>query len=175
MYEHTITVFNFHEKTGAWYTSVFSGVSLYDNASANATPSSGKVNASSIEAIIHVDQSKSASTIIYEPNIIVDEYGNVITTDDSKMLSYQEPETNKVKSYTGPKAYAKLENPDGYFTFKPETDFFVTGNYSSNDPIPDEDYEDGLYNAMNDAQDGVYMIASAIFYGLLPHFEIGGR
>ena len=155
MYEHTITVFNFHEKTGAWYTSVFSGVSLYDNASANATPNSGKVNASSIEAIIHVDQNQSAG--------------------GSKMLSYQEPETNKVKSYTGPKAYAKLENPDSYFTFKPETDFFVTGNYSSNDPILDEDYEDGLYNAMNDAQDGVYMIASAIFYGLLPHFEIGGR
>lgn len=155
MYEHTITVFNFHEKTGAWYTSVFSGVSLYDNASANATPNSGKVNASSIEAIIHVDQNQSAG--------------------GSKMLSYQEPETNKAKSYAGPKAYAKLDDPDDYFTFKPETDFFVTGNHSSNEPILDEDYEDGLYNAMNDTQDGVYMIASAIFYGLLPHFEIGGR
>ena len=37
MYDAIITLFNFHEKTGAWHTTVFSGVSLYATEGAGAT------------------------------------------------------------------------------------------------------------------------------------------
>ena len=60
--------------------------------------------------------------------------------------------TAGLKSYTGPKEYAKSDNPAEH-----------------------EKYDSGLYHAMNDEHDGIYMISSAAFYGLLPHFEIGGR
>lgn len=175
VYGHTITVFNYHEQTKAWYTSVFTGVSLYASDSRNATRDSGKVNASAVDVIIHVNQGREAETLIYEPNVLVDEAGNIITAEDDNALNYQEPDTQKVKKYTGPKAYAKLADPSGYFTFRPETDFFAAGNYASEVPISDDDYENGLYNAMNDAMDGVYMITSATFYSLIPHFEIGGK
>lgn len=175
MFSHTITVFNYHEQTNAWYTSVFVGVSLYAADSRNATQNSGKVNAATVDVIIHVNQGGEADTLIYEPNVLVDEAGNIITVEDDNALNYREPDTQKVKKYTGPKAYAKLADPSEYFTFRPETDFFATGNYASEAPISDDDYENGLYSAMNDAMDGVYMITSATFYSLIPHFEIGGK
>lgn len=175
MYDAIITLFNFHEKTGAWHTTVFSGVSLYATEGAGATRDSGRINESTIDAIIHVDRNQAASTVIYEPNRIADSAGNTICADDGTALCYKEPDTCRVKRYIGAKAFSKLDDPGGYFTFKPETDFFAVGNYSSSTPILDDTYEQGLYHAMNDAQDDVFMIVSAAFYGLLPHFEIGGR
>ena len=80
-----------------------------------------------------------------------------------------------VKSYTPPKEYAVINNPDKYITFTPECDFFIEGRWDNLTPIDDDEYDEGLYNALNEAQDGVYMISSATFYGLIPHFEIGGR
>ena len=79
------------------------------------------------------------------------------------------------KSYTGAKAYAKCENPTACITFKPECDFIYEGAWPDLEPLREEDYESGLYHALNDEYDGVYMISSAAYYGLLPHFEIGGR
>ena len=79
------------------------------------------------------------------------------------------------KQYIRPKIYAATEDPSEYFTFVPESDFFIAGEHGSDTPINDSDFEDGLYSAMNDMHDGVYMISSAAFYSLLPHFEIGGR
>ena len=43
------------------------------------------------------------------------------------------------------------------------------------EPLTDDDYDEGLYHALNAERDGIYLISSAGFYGLLPHFEIGGR
>lgn len=83
--------------------------------------------------------------------------------------------TEGVKSYTPPKEYAISNTPDEYITFKPECDFFIEGRWDDLLPIDDDEYDEGLYNALNEAQDGVYMISSAVFYGLIPHFEIGGR
>lgn len=83
--------------------------------------------------------------------------------------------TAGVKEYLPPKAFAKCEKPEGYFTFAPECDFIYVGNWSDLSAIPDDDYESGLYHEMNDEKDGVYMIASAAFYSLIPHFEIDGR
>lgn len=83
--------------------------------------------------------------------------------------------TEGVKSYTLPKEYAETNTPDKYITFTPECDFFIEGRWDSLLPIDDDEYDEGLYNALNATQDGVYMISSATFYGLIPHFEIGGR
>lgn len=77
--------------------------------------------------------------------------------------------------YVPPKAYQALEDVTGYFTLTPEVDFVVMGEETSDVPIVEDDYDEGLYQAMNDANDRVYMITSATWFGLLPHFEIGGR
>lgn len=175
MYNDVITVFNFHEKTGAWYTTVFKNVNLLEATGETATRDSGRTNNDSVELIIRILPDKSAHTVIYEPYLVITNEGDTYVDNRGVRLSYREPDTDEVRWYIGPKAYAKLDNPHGYFTFKAETDFFVVGNYSSEVPITDDDYDEGLYHAMNDAQDGVYMITSAAYFSLLPHFEIGGK
>lgn len=77
--------------------------------------------------------------------------------------------------YVPPKAYQALTDVSGRFTMTPEVDFIVIGEEISEEPILEDDYDEGLYQAMNDANDGVYMITSATWFGLIPHFEIGGR
>lgn len=83
--------------------------------------------------------------------------------------------TEGVKSYTPPKEYAKTDTPSEYITFTPECDFFIFGSWDNLTPIDDDEYDEGLYSALNAEQDSVYMISSAAFYSLIPHFEIGGR
>lgn len=175
MYEHTVTVFNFHEKTNAWYPSAFTGVSLYATEAASAAREAAKVNATEIDVIIHVDRNQAANTMIYESNRVVGSGGNAILAADGGMLSYMDPETNRVKKYTGPMAFSKLDDPRSWFTFCPEQDFILVGAWLDTEPIPDDAYESGFYDAMNETNDGVYKITSAAFYGLLPHFEIGGQ
>lgn len=77
------------------------------------------------------------------------------------------------KQYLGPKAYAVCETPENCFTFTAETDFVVVGDCGVNEPMED-DGDCGLYHSMNDSRDGVYLIHTATYYSLLPHFEIGG-
>lgn len=138
MYDSIITVFNFHEKTETWRTTVFEGVSLYEVSAETATRDSGKTNSDTVDLIIPT-------------------------------------QADVICRYTGSKAYANMDDPQGFFTFKAESDFFVVGNHFSLEPISDDDYDEGLYHHLNNTQDGVYMITSVAFFGLLPHFEIGGR
>lgn len=79
-----------------------------------------------------------------------------------------------VKAYVSPMSYAVCTAPADCFTFKTEQDFVYIGEWST-DPIRDDEYESGLYHALNEANDGFYMISSAAWLGLIPHFEIGGR
>lgn len=79
------------------------------------------------------------------------------------------------KSYTAPKEYAACSDPENRITFKPETDFIYEGAWDDLTPISDDAYDSGLYHEMNDVLDGVHLIASAEYFGLIPHFEIGGR
>lgn len=79
------------------------------------------------------------------------------------------------KPYVKPKAYAASDAPADCFTFSPETDFFMVGNHHSDVPEAEADYMDGFYTAMNTEHDDVYLVTSAAFYSLIPHFEIGGR
>lgn len=105
----------------------------------------GRNNADTVEIIIHCTANRSVTT------------------------------TAGAKSYTGPKEYAKCDNPAERITFAPECDFIFDGEWPELAPISDDEYDSGLYHALNDEHDGVYMITSAIAYSLLPHFEIGGR
>ena len=175
MYNDVVTVFNFHEGTGKWYPTVFHHVNLVEGIGSSKTEGSGITNADNAELIIRVLPDRNANTIIYQPYIVVTNDGDAYVDNRGVKLSYQEPETDGEQWYVTPKAYSHLISPEGYFTFKPETDFFVVGNYASTEPIDDDDYDEGLYHAMNEAEDGVYMITSAVYYSLLPHFEIGGR
>ena len=77
--------------------------------------------------------------------------------------------------FVSPKAYAALDDVHGFFTLTPESDFIMIGNYGEADAVDDDDYDEGLYHALNDDHDGVYMITGATWYSLLPHFEIGGK
>lgn len=77
--------------------------------------------------------------------------------------------------YVSPKAWQSLEDVEGYFTLTPECDFIVLEDCPETEPLNDDDYDEGLYHAMNDEKDSVYLITSAVWYSLLPHFEIGGR
>lgn len=79
-----------------------------------------------------------------------------------------------LKAYVTPKAYAVGTAPADCLTFKPEQDFVYIGEWSA-DPIRDDEYESGFYHAFNEEHDGVYMITSVAWLGLIPHFEIGGR
>ena len=174
MYRNTITLFNYHAETDSWYTTVFIGADLIENAGTNATRQ-GQTNSDAVDLIIHVRRNKTADTIIYKPEKIADAEGNIIVSSEDSFTVYSDPALHLDKQYVGPKAYAAIENPRNYFTFTPESDFFIVGNYYSKESVSDAGFEDGLYSAMNAAHDGVYMVSSVAFYSLLPHFEIGGR
>ena len=173
MYDSIITLFNYREHERLWYTTVFQGVNLIELQNNNARMH-GETNRDAVEVIIHVQPNQRTDTIIYEPNSITDALGNVLIADNGARVAYADPDTNENRQYIGPKSYEVLESTRGYFTFRPGKDFFVVGNYSSVEPINDDDYDDGLYSVMNEAQDGVYMLTSATYFSLLPHFEIGG-
>ena len=79
-----------------------------------------------------------------------------------------------LKPYVTPKAYAVGTEPAHCVTFKPDQDFVYIGEWPV-EPILDDDFESGFYHAFNEEHDGVYMITSAAWLGLIPHFEIGGR
>lgn len=82
---------------------------------------------------------------------------------------------NGGKSYTPPKLYAVSDSPEEFFTLTPECDFFFVGAWNDLTPVEDDDYDEGFYHDVNAEHDGVYMISSASYFSLIPHFEIGGR
>lgn len=129
-----------------WYPSVIEGVDLIATESASKTPLAGQTNGDSVEIIVHSSAAKVVKT------------------------------KAGAKAYVTPKAYAATNAPANCLTFTPEQDFILDAEWPSTDPIPDDAYGDtGLYSAFNEDHDGVYMITSAKYLGLLPHFEIGGR
>lgn len=145
MFAATVTLFNFHEKSGKWYPTVISGVDLQvDTASKLSTPGV----ADGTDTVTLLIQSKRDKTV---------------TTAKGP------------KTYLGPKAFVQCENPEAHITFKPECDFFYEGVWPSTEPIVDEDYDSGFYDEVNNSHDGVYAVKSAAFLGLIPHFEIGGK
>lgn len=79
------------------------------------------------------------------------------------------------KTILRPRAYSSFDTPSACVTFSPGIDFISEGAADDSAPICDTDYESGFYDAMNAANDDVHLITSAVFYGLIPHYEIGGK
>lgn len=102
--------------------------------------------------------------------------GETNNGDTVKML-IQSDKGQQIRTTDGLKRYAqpKMFKGSDEITFDLAKDFFYVGDWNDVKTVSDSDYENGLYNAMNDAYDGVYLISSCAFYSLLPHFEIGGR
>ena len=91
------------------------------------------------------------------------------------LINVMPDKSYKGKQYMGPKAYAATGTPADCFTFNSDTDFFMEGDYSTAEPVSEDDFESGYYHEMNNAHDGVHMVVSAAYFPLIPHFEIGGR
>jgi hypothetical protein len=143
MFGDTITVFNF--KGGYYYPHVLHGVDAVGiSDGATATNMSGTTNSDIGTVLIQTNASK------------------IIAAD------------NTVLPYVSPKAFEALtDGIDSVITFQPQKDFILVGAYESTQPIYDDDYETGFYDELNSTRDGVYQISSAVFYSLIPHFEIG--
>ena len=149
VHDSFLTLFNRHgetEENWRWYPVTLQGVTLHDIRANAPTADAGITNADQVEALISAKADRS----------LQDAAGNVLR-------------------YVGPKEYAALEDPAGFFTFTPGQDFFLVGSYEAEEAVADIDFDEGFYHALNRERDGVYRITSAAFYSLLPHFEIGGR
>lgn len=142
---HDRTITLFNYHGGKWYPSIIHGVTLVENIASSATAQAGETGGDTLEVSIKANTSKEIET------------------------------ATGFKAYIPPTAYATCTAPADCLTFKPECDFICCGEWPTA-PIDDAEYEEsGLYHAMNEEYDGVYMITSAAWYGLIPHFEIGGR
>ena len=138
------TITLFNLHNGLWFPHVIHGVDAVGiTDGASATALNGNTKADNGSILI---QSSS---------------GKVINTDST------------LKPYVSPRAYAALESGESVVTFQPQTDFIMLGEHESSEPITDDDYESGFYDYANSRYDNVYQIVSAVFYSLIPHFEIG--
>lgn len=118
----------------------------------------------------HLEAAKSASPSAGAGILKGDAVEMILPVSKDKSIKVDDT----VKQYIRPKEYDALDDPSGYFTFHPERDFFAVGNHET-EPVDDDDYDEGYYHAMNTSLDEVYMVSSAAFFPLLPHFEVGGR
>ena len=81
------------------------------------------------------------------------------------------------KKYLTPKMWQQAGDPAGAVTFTPGTgfDFFMEGDWPSEAPIEDNDYEGGLYHYLNRTRDHVFAVTAAAKYRIIPHFEVTGK
>ena len=81
------------------------------------------------------------------------------------------------KPYLSPKEWERQTNdqlPNSItFTAGNDFDFFMLGDYGSEEPIVDEDGR--FFSNMQDEYDYVYAITSSAQYSVIPHFEITGK
>lgn len=120
-------------------------------------------------------------TILHNVNVNKDKariasvYGEL--SQDTVVLNVRlEDGSIEGKRYMGPKEWARQLTDDlgEYITFAPQ-DFFMEGEYPNTQPIPDDDYLDGFYNAVNAEYDNVFLITSVSEFSVIPHLEITGK
>lgn len=145
MHSDTITLWNFHKKSGMWYPTVIDGCTCRINAASAAS--------------VHGGNAKDAFTA----SIPCTAKQSVISADGAE------------KTILGPKAYAASDAPQACITFSTGVDFIAEGASDDAAPICDADYGGGFYDAMNAENDDVHLITSAVYYGMIPHYEIGGK
>ena len=149
MYNDTVTVFNRYVdslKNTIWHPHVLSGVNLIvDKAIINAKYG-------------EVSKDNAVMNVKYR---LVD--GNITIED---------------KPYLPPKEWENQTNdklPES-ITFSSEGsqfDFFMLGDYGSEEPILDESGD--CYSEMQKRYDYVFAITSVAKYSVIPHFEITGK
>lgn len=149
MYNDTVTVFNRYVdslKNTIWHPHVLSGVNLA------------------------IDKS-----------VVVSEYGE--TSKDNAVLNVAYKKVNGVvmvgeKPYLSPKNWERQTNDmlPKTITFSSEStqfDFFMLGDYGSEEPILDENGD--FYSEMKKDYDYVFAITLVAMLKNIPHFEITGK
>ena len=151
MYKDTVTVFNRYVdsfKNTIWYPHVISGVNLIVDKAVIAEKY-GKYG----------DVSKDNAVM----NVKYDIVDGVIKIGD--------------KPYLPPKKWERQVNdnlPKSItFTAGNDFDFFMLGDYGSEEPIIDENGR--FYSDMQREYDDVFAITSVAKYTVIPHFEIVGK
>ena len=148
MYNDTVTVFNRYVdsfKNTIWYPHVLSGVNLT------------------------VDKAA-----------IVAKYGEVSKDNAVLNVKYHFADGGIMvgdKPYLSPKEWERQVNDDLpksiTFTSGNDFDFFMLGDYGSEEPIIDENGR--FYSDMQKEYDYVFAITSVAKYTVIPHFEIVGK
>lgn len=149
VYDKTITLFNrYSSRLGdTWYPTVIHNVQLIADKSAIIAQYGAE---SSDKALLHIRY----ETIDGVP---------VIAGKPYKTPKEWDRQTNDLLSQT-------LTFTDGQYF-----DFFMLGEYESEQPISDDEYTDGFYNYINSNYDNVFAVTSVGLYSLIPHFEITGK
>ena len=124
--------------------------------------------------------------VLFGVNLIVDKavitakYGEV--SKDNAVLNVRYKNVNGViivgdNPYLPPKEWERQVNDDLpksiTFTSGNDFDFFMLGNYGSEEPIIDENGR--FYSDMQKEYDYVFAITSVAKYPAIPHFEIVGK
>ena len=148
MYKDTVTVFNRYVdsfKNTIWYPHVISGVNL-----------------------------------IVDKAVITAKYGEVSKDNAVMNVRYHVVDSAVMvgdKPYLTPKEWERQVNDDLpksiTFTSGNDFDFFMLGNYGSEEPINDENGR--FYSDMQREYDDVFAITSVAKYTVIPHFEIVGK
>ena len=148
MYNDTVTVFNRYVdsfKNTIWYPHVISGVNL-----------------------------------IVDKAVINSKYGEVSKDNAVMNVKYHIGDSAVMvgnKPYLPPKEWERQVNDDLpksiTFTSGNDFDFFMLGDYGSEEPIIDENGR--FYSDMKREYDDVFAITSVAKYSVIPHFEIVGK
>lgn len=122
--------------------------------------------------------------ILYGVNLVVDKasivakYGIETTDRASLHVKYAGDCNIQGLQYLPPKEWHKLTNDElkEYITFNSDADrfdFFIIGDYGSEEPIADEE---GLFYQRMEKQTECYAVTSVSSpYKVIPHFEIMAR
>lgn len=149
MYQDTITLFNYYKSSlgDMWYPTVINGVNL-----------------------------------LIDKSAIVAKYG--AESNDNAILNIRFDITNSQimvngKEYLPPKEWERQTNDklteSITFASGTEFDFFILGEYPVIEPIVDEDFRTGFFEAVKKEYDYVFAITSVAKYTVIPHFEITGK
>jgi len=178
LYKDNITLFTFHPSTEKWYPHIICGVHFLATDSKKATQNSGITAEDTAKVYVRCTSGKIINTQAGEEQYVsqkeytklTDPTGYITFTPESDFFilgASEETVANQNGSWQAP----VQEGTNLYIRM---LDFsYVRNEY--NEPIADNEYESGLYNDMNSKYDGVYKITTSAFFGLIPHFEIGGR
>lgn len=149
MYEKTITVFNRYKSRfgDTWHPTVITNVNLI-------------IDRASIFA--KYGENATDNAIL---NVRYNQFGDVKTVEGKPYLPPKEWESQVNEYLSSTITFAHGE----------DFDFFIEGDYGSEETINDDDYEDGFYNYMNDKYDNVFAITSVSILNAIPHFEITGK